>query len=188
MNQTAQITQLLKQSNEGDQSARERVLEILYKELHKIAKRYGGRGATLQPTALINEAYLKLFGGDTNFENRDMLLAYAALAMRQVVLNNAEKANARKRGGDQVKVTLQEWDSSAAMEVDYVALNQVLEQLDQAHPRHAQMLALRFFAGFENKEIAEILHVSEATVYKDLRFAKAWVNKKLSAVGAKLPQ
>lgn len=175
------ITQLLHQSNEGDFQARERVLEMLYKELHKIARRHGKHSETLRPTVLINEAYLKLFGNEKNFQNRENLLAYAALAMRQIVLNKIEKAGAQKRGGDAIKLTLQEWDKATSVDNDYVALNQVLEQLEEVHPRHAKMLALRFFAGFENKEIASVLEVSEATVYKDLRFAKAWVSRKLSA-------
>lgn len=180
VNTSAEITQLLQRSNEGDVGARERVLELLYQELHRIARRHGKSSETLRPTALINEAYLKLFGHTTHFQNRENLLAYAALAMRQIVLNKIEKAGALKRGGDAVKLTLQEWDQATSAEHDYVALNQVLEQLEAVHPRHAKMLALRFFAGFENKEIADLLEVSEATVYKDLRFAKAWVNRKLT--------
>ena len=83
MDTSAEITMLLNKSNDGDEQARDRVLALLYEELHRIAKRYKGR-ETMRPTVLVNEAYLKLFGNDAQFENRDMLFAYAALAMRQM--------------------------------------------------------------------------------------------------------
>lgn len=180
MDKAEEITILLKRSNKGDVGARDRVLELLYEELRRIASRHAWKvGETMRPTALVNEAFVKLFKNDASFENRDNLLACAALAMRQLILNNAEKARSKKRGGGQVNLTLEDWDGSNGLETDAVALNQVLEQLEKAHPRHAKLLGLCYFAGFKNREIAEILDVSESTVTKDLRFAKAWVKKKL---------
>jgi len=181
-----ELTVLLKRSNDGDDGARDQVLEMVYNDLHRIAKRHSYKaGETMRPTALVNEAYLKIFSGQTHIENRNNLFALAALAMRQVILNNAEKANTKKRGGDQVKVTLQDWDqSSDAFETDYVALNQALEDLEKVEPRYAQILGLCYFAGFKNKEIADVLEVSESTVYKDLRLAKAWLKRKLKQSGA----
>ena len=185
MKKAEEITQLLKRGNQGDTGARERVLELLYEELHRIANRHAWKvGETMRPTVLVNEAYVKLFKDHSHFENRENLLACAALAMRQLILNNAEKARASKRGGWQVNRTLEDWDGSSAFETDVVALNQVLEMLDHVHPRHARMLGLCYFAGFKNKEIARILDVSESTVVKDLRFAKAWVRKKLAETGS----
>ena len=181
MDTSAEITMLLNKSNDGDEQARDRVLALLYEELHRIAKRYKGR-ETMRPTVLVNEAYLKLFGNDAQFENRDMLFAYAALAMRQIVINSAQKAKAQKRGGDEVvKLTLQDWDHASDMEIDYVALDDVLSQLEKVHPRHARIICLHYFAGFKILEIADVLSVSEATVNKDLRFAKAWIKKKLKS-------
>ena len=181
MAQTSGMTQLLKLSHEGDQVAHEQVLQFLYDELHQMARRQVGlRGETLRPTALVNEVYIKLFKGRPLFEDCEKLLAYAAVAMRQVIVNYAQREKAQKRGGDRVQVTLNECDGTADSDLDFVALNQALEQLEKIHPRHARILGLYFFAGFKNSEIAHILEVSEATVYKDLRFAKAWVLKKLS--------
>ena len=182
MDPTEDITTLLKRSNEGDAQARADVLERIYGELRRIANRHAWKvGETLRPTALINEAYLKLFKTDTQFQNRENLFAYAALAMRQVILNNAEKARAQKRGGDRTVFSLEDADGAAPFKTDVVVLNEILENLEQVHPRHARMLGLCYFAGFKTKEIARILEVSESTVTKDLRFAKAWVRKKLSA-------
>jgi len=181
-----EITQLLKRSNDGDEAARERVMDLVYKEMHRIAKRHAWRaGETMRPTVLVNEAYVKLFKNQGSFENRENLLACAALAMRQLILNSAEKAGAAKRGGGELNFTLEEWDGSAPLQSDAVALNQVLEQLEQIHPRHARMLGLCYFAGFKNQEIADILQVSESTVVKDLRFAKVWIRKQLEKSGGK---
>ena len=184
MGQDHEITVLLERSNRGDVQAREHLLERIYEELRAIANRHAWKvGETLRPTALINEAFVKLFKGQHQFQNRENLFACAALAMRQLILNNAEKANARKRGGGGAKLTLQDWDGANDLELDVVALNQALESLEQVHPRHAQTLGLCYFAGFKLVEIAGILDVSESTVTKDLRFAKAWVRKKLMDLG-----
>ena len=179
--ESGEITQLLMRSNEGDAEARERILSIIYEELHRIANRHAWKvGETMRPTVLVNEAYVKLFKNQGQFQNRDNLLACAALAMRQLILNHAEKANAAKRGGGGMVFTLEDWDGSSEMETNALELNQVLEDLERVHPRHARMLCLKYFAGFQVQEIAEILEVSKSTVEKDLRFAKVWVRKKLS--------
>jgi len=180
-----ELAVLLNRSNEGDSGAREQVLELVYKDLHRMAKRHAYKaGETMRPTALVNEAYLKMFSGQGRIQNRNNLFALAALAMRQVILNNAEKVNTKKRGGDQMKLTLQEWDQPAGIETDYEALNEALDELEKVEPRYAQILGLCYFAGFKNKEIADVLEVSESTVYKDLRLAKAWLKRKLKKSAA----
>ncbi|CAM2063986.1 Sigma-70 family RNA polymerase sigma factor [Sulfidibacter corallicola] len=182
MSKATPITQLLEKSNQGDDQARDQVLELLYNELHRIARnQVRSRNGTLSPTALVNEAYLKLFKGEYQFVDRQNLLAYAAVAMRQVILNYAQAAKAQKRGGDVWKVTFQEWDSVPSMEADFAALNEVLEQLETVHPHLAKILGLSYFAGFKKAEIAELLDISEAKVYKDLKIAKTWIYKKLKA-------
>ena len=184
MEKAEEITVLLERSNRGDEDARGRVLEMLYDELHRIANRHAWKvGETLRPTVLINEAYIKLFKNKAQFANRENLFAYAALAMRQVILNTAEKNQAKKRGDGQMGLTLEDWDGASPMQTDCVALNEVLEQLERVHPRHARILGLCYFAGFKTREIAEALDLSESTVTKDLRFAKAWIRKKLEALG-----
>jgi len=179
MNRKRELTVLLDQFHE-DENARDRLLALIYQELHKMAKRYAYRaGETLRPTALVNEAFIKVFGKDSQFENRHKMFAHAALAMRQIVLNKAEAMKAGKRGGDAVRLSLQDWDGQPDLETDYEALNDVLTELEKIQPRYAQILGLCYFAGFKNKEIADIMGLSGTTVYADLRLAKAWLRKKL---------
>ncbi len=188
MDRAEEITLLLERGNQGDAGARERVLELLYDELHRMANRHAWKGGeTLRPTALINEAFIKLFKNNKRFENRENLFACAALAMRQLILNNAEKARAQKRGGGQAQLTLQEWDGPTDLNTNVVALNEALEKLERVHPRHAQILGLCYFAGFKTREIASFLELSESTVTKDLRFAKVWVRKKMQDAGESRP-
>lgn len=177
-----QLTLLIQRGNNGDELARERAVAIIYQELHRMAKRHArGEGETMRPTALVNEAFLKIFGGKTHFENRQHLMAHAALAMRQLVLNRAEKARAQKRGGNQANITLQDWDGSRDLELSYLELDQALEELERIQPRPAQILILSYFGGFKNREIAEFLDLNERTVYRDLLLAKSWLKMKLAA-------
>ena len=182
---TTEITVLIKRGNAGDVQARERAVTLLHHELHRLAKgRAYGEGETLRPTALVNEAFLKLFGRDVEYQNRNQLLAHAALAMRQIVLHKAERAKAQKRGGPRDQLTLEDWDGSARIESDYLDLHEALAELERIQPRYAQILMLAFFAGFKNEQISEVLEISERTVYRDRLLAKAWLRKKLAAAGA----
>ncbi|CAM2064347.1 Sigma-70 family RNA polymerase sigma factor [Sulfidibacter corallicola] len=180
MDDVTAITQLLAQSNQGDSEARGRVLELLYDELHRLARaQVRRRNHTLSPTALVNEAYMKLFGGNHQYVDRRNLLGYAAVAMRQIILNYAEAANAKKRGGEVLKVTFQDWSDVPPMETDFAALNEALEQLEAIHPHLAKVLGLSYFVGFKKSEIAELLGISETKIYKDLKIAKSWIYRKL---------
>ena len=185
MNLDPDLTQLIQRSNRGDAEAREEVVDIIYRELHRLARsRAYGEGETMRPTALVNEAFMKLFEGETQFEDRNQLLAHAALAMRQIVLNKAVKDKTKKRGGDNVKLSLEDWDGATSLDADYLALNEALEELERTRPRFAQILTLAFFAGFKNREIAGVLEVNERTVYRDLRLAKAWLKKRVGEINA----
>lgn len=182
---SSELTQLIKRSNQGDENAREEVVEVIYRELHRLARsRAYGEGETMRPTALVNEAFLKLFDRETQFEDRNQLLAHAALAMRQIVLNKAVKDKAQKRGGKEPKLSLEEWDGATSLDADYLALNEALAELERTRPRYAQILTLAFFAGFKNREIAEVLEVNERTIYRDLLLAKAWLKKRIGEINA----
>lgn len=174
------LTVLIQRGNQGDEAARDRAVTIIYEELHRMAKRRAvGEGETIRPTALVNEAFLKLFAGETRFQNRRHLLAHAALAMRQLVLNKAAKERAQKRGGEMKNLTLQDWDGAKPLESSYLALNRALEELERIQPRPAQVLMLSYFGGFKNREIAEFLELTERSVYRDLVLAKSWLKLKL---------
>jgi len=177
-----ELTVLIKRSCEGDEAARDQAVSMIYDELHRMARRRAwGEGETLRPTALVNEAFLKIFGKDVSYQNRNHLLAHAALAMRQVVLRKAERAKAQKRGGQDRDITLAEWDGSQSITSSYIELSQALEELERIQPRPAQILTLSYFAGFTNREIAEFLDLTERTVYRDLLLAKSWLKLKLDA-------
>lgn len=179
---TDQLTLLIKRSSEGDEVARDQAVALIYDELHRMAKhRAWGEGETLRPTALVNEAFLKLFGDGAQYENRNHLLAHAALAMRQVVLRKAERAKAKKRGGQNRDLTLADWDGSQSLASNYLELGEALEELERIQPRPAQILTLSYFAGFTNREIAEFLDLTERTVYRDLLLARSWLKLKLDS-------
>ena len=164
----------------------DQLFPLLYAELHAIASREmrGERpGHTLQPTALVNEVYLRLVGGSAtpSWRDRTHFLSTAARAMRHVLVDHARARSARKRGLG-LRVTLH--DDEAGYEegdstVDYLALDDALTRLAEAEPRWAQVVELRFFAGLEIAAIAEALQVSPITVSRDWRFAKAWLAERL---------
>lgn len=155
----------------------------LYEELRKLAEGYFRRqpqGHTLQPTALVHEAFLKLTAGSEAYADREHFLAVAATAMRQVLASHARRRRASKRGGDQLQVTftgleLPDLDQG----IDLVALDDVLGQLESLHPRQARVVAYRFFGGLTVPEISRVLDVSVTTVEKDWRRARAWLASEL---------
>jgi RNA polymerase sigma factor (TIGR02999 family) len=175
------VTRLLEAAVAGDQEALDRLVPLVYEDLRRVAHRQldrEGGGHTLQTTALIHEAYLKLAsGGSLSATSRTHFLALAARAMRQVLVDYARRRKAAKRGGGVISVTLgdepQPADTSAD---DLLALNEALEQLE---PRQRQVIECRFFGGMEEKDIAEVLGVSERTVRRDWVKARAWLYKSL---------
>ncbi|HEX2220468.1 MAG TPA: ECF-type sigma factor [Gemmatimonadales bacterium] len=175
------VTRLLEAAVAGDSQALDRLVPLVYEDLRRVAHRQldrEGGGHTLQTTALIHEAYLKLAaGGAMSATSRAHFLAIAARAMRQVLVDYARRRKATKRGGGVISVTLGDQASPADTSADdLLALDDALQQLD---PRQRQVIECRFFGGMEEKDIAEVLGVSERTVRRDWVKARAWLFKAL---------
>jgi RNA polymerase sigma factor (TIGR02999 family) len=174
------VTQLLAASSRGDSAAFEQLLPLVYNELHAIAARHmrGERpDHTLQPTALVHEAFLRLAGADVSFGDRTHFIRAASQAMRRVLVDHARARNAAKRGGN-LRITLDE--SLVAQDdrdVDLLVLDDALNRLAAAEPRWARVVELRFFGGLEITEVATVLDISPATAKRDWRFARAWLAK-----------
>lgn len=179
------ITQLLQAAAGGQDQAAAELLPLVYEELRRLADsqlRKGLPGHTLQPTALVHEAYLRLVGSlDPGWESRAQFFYAAARSMHNILVDHARQKLSLKRGGgfkrlDPSQVTL-------AVEVppdEMLALSEGLQRLEQLEPRMHQMVLLRFFAGMTNEETAEMLGVTTRTVERDWRFAKAWLHQELS--------
>lgn len=176
---TGDVTRLLEAAVAGDSQALDRLVPLVYEDLRRVAHRQldrEGGGHTLQTTALIHEAYLKLAaGGAMSATSRAHFLAIAARAMRQVLVDYARRRKAAKRGGGVISVTLGDQAHPADTSADdLLALDDALKQLD---PRQRQVIECRFFGGMEEKDIAQVLGVSERTVRRDWVKARAWLFK-----------
>jgi len=174
------VTQLLEAVREGDSRALDRLVPLVYEELRALAKRELYReqqGHTLHATALVHETYLKLAGSGMPASDRAHFLAIAARAMRQVLVDHARRRKAVKRGGDMVCTTLKDGGAPVEFRPDeLIALDQALEKLD---PRQRQIVEFRFFAGMEEKEVADVLGVSDRTVRREWVKARAWLYRAL---------
>lgn len=185
-----EVTQLLRAWSEGDADAFDRVLPLVYEELHRMAARYmaGERSSiTLQATALVNELCLRLLGWDAvRWQNRGHFFGVSARMMRRVLVDIARRRRADRRGGpDAVRVPLESIDIAASEPgADLLAVDMALEMLAVEDPRKAQVVELRFFGGLSIEETAEALGVSARTVHADWAFARAWLYRTLSAVHA----
>ena len=184
-NSDLQPTELLRAWSQGDESARERLIPLLYDELHRLARRYMRQERpdhTLQATALVNEAYLRLI--DVNrveWRNRTHFLALAAQLMRRILVDSARSRHRQKRGGDVVLVALDEaQDVGQQKGADVVALSDALTALAAIDLRMSQVVELRFFGGLSVNETADILSVSPETVLRDWKTAKVWLLRELS--------
>ncbi|NLC61453.1 MAG: sigma-70 family RNA polymerase sigma factor [Gammaproteobacteria bacterium] len=180
MADTADITRWLDAAREGDRAALDQVLATLYEELHSMARRQlsGQYGQTLDATALVHEAYLKLVGGrGARFEDRTHFFAYAASAMRSVVVDYARQRMARKRGGDQHRVTdlPEDLPGGLHLDEDMLALDAALEQLARVDERLARVVELRYFAGLSELEIGALLERSERSVRRDWQKARMFL-------------
>ncbi len=184
----AEITELLRAIDGGDASASGRLFERVYAELRKIARRQlrsVPQAETLSTTALVHEAYLKL-SGDARWSTRDRFhfFALTAQAMRQVLIDHARKRTRQKRGGRQVALTLEEVELPVAERAaELVALDGALAKLEQADPELARLVEWRFFGGLSVEEIAELLAVSDRTVKRHWRLARAFLFQELQAQG-----
>jgi len=173
------ITRLLAAASDGSDSAMDEVFEVVYPRLKEIARarRRGWQGAhTMNTTGLIHEAYLKVASGQGSFENRGHFYATTARAMRQVLINYAEKQAAKKRGGGATDVTLYDDDAVTDDAMDeLLTLNEALEKLEAMSPRQSKVVECLFFAGLNIPETAEALDISPATVKRDWAMARAWL-------------
>ncbi|MGH8722222.1 MAG: sigma-70 family RNA polymerase sigma factor [Burkholderiales bacterium] len=178
------LTLLLKAACSGDRGADARLYEAVYAELRRVAGanlRREAPGHTLQPTALVNEAYLRLAPACAS-ENRRHFFAAAAEAMRRILVDHARKRRSDKRGGGYERVTLSGVDvASETNEVDVLAVDAALGELAASRPRLAELVGLRCFAGMSIEEAAGALGVSPATAKRDWAFARAWLAERLGA-------
>lgn len=185
-----EVTQLLRAWSDGDADAFERVLPLVYEELHRMAARYlvGERSSiTLQPTALINELCLRLIGWDAvHWQNRGHFFGVSARMMRRVLVDIARRRRAERRGGpDAIRVPLDGIDVPASEPgADVLALDMALEMLAGEDARKAQVVELRFFGGLSIEETAEALGISARTVHADWAFARAWLYRTLTDLHA----
>lgn len=186
MNDSHDVTQLLLKWSSGNQDAFGELLPLVYKELQKIAHRYLSRennSNTLQTTALVHEAYLKLIDQNrVQWQNRAHFFGIAAQAMRRILVDNARQRLADKRGAGVEKVALEEGlvDVSDERAGSLIDLDEALQKLAEIDPQKSQLVELRYFGGLSIEETAEVIGVSIATVNRQWRTAKAWLYKEIS--------
>jgi RNA polymerase sigma factor (TIGR02999 family) len=183
---THEVTELLHDWSEGDESALERLMPLVYDELHRLAHQHIKRekpGHILQTSALINEAYLRLVDQPRiHWQNRAQFFGIAARVMRRILVDEARRRKSDKRGGDAIHVTLNEATNVAHEQAaNVVALDDALKTLEAIDPRQSRIVELRFFGGLSAGETAEVLKVSVGTVMRDWTFARAWLKNAMSA-------
>ena len=185
------VTRLLDEAASGDPNAAGALLPLVYDELRKLAaQRLADEkpGQTLQATALVHEAYLRLVGspvadapGSPTFNGRGHFFAAAAEAMRRILIDNAREKRALKRGGDRKRIPLEEVDPpDGTPPEDLLALDEALEQLTRLDPTAGQLVKLRYFAGLSVEQAATALNVATATAYRHWTFARAWLHSQLA--------
>lgn len=184
-NQTENLTQMLKQARAGKRESLDEFLPLVYGELKKIAayKLSLERGNhTLQATALVHEAYLRLVDQHSvDWQNRAHFFAIASEMMRRILVNYAEAHNAKKRGDGKTLISLDEVENLAGeSEVDLIFLDNALKELAEFDEAQARIVELKFFGGLTNEEAAEVMNVSESTVKREWRMARAWLTAKLT--------
>jgi RNA polymerase sigma factor (TIGR02999 family) len=179
------ITQLLIDWGEGDQAALEKLMPLVYSELRRLATNYLRRertGHTLQPTALVNEAYLKLVGQKSaKWQNRAQFFAISAQLMRRILVDHARRHQAEKRGGSEqqrLSITTAE-ELVKAPAIDLLALNEALDELAKMDPQQSRIVELKFFGGLSIDETAEVLGIGHATVEREWKSARAWLRRQL---------
>ena len=181
--QRAEITQLLNAWCKGDQDALERLAPAVESELHELARGYLSKEAadnTLQPTALVNEAYLRLIEWNAvEWQNRTHFYAVAAKIMRRVLVNQAVARNRRKRGGSAILVSLAEAGAAPDRSAEVIAVDEALKSLAKFDDRKSRIVELRFFGGLNAEETAEVLGISARTVHREWDLARAWLFREL---------
>jgi RNA polymerase sigma factor (TIGR02999 family) len=192
------VTRILNAIEQGDPQAADQLLPLVYDELRRLAAHKLARekpGMTLQPTALVHEAYLRLVAGEEapgqsgkSWDGRGHFFAAAAEAMRRILVDSARRKQRGKRGGDRQRVDLEERDEpleespveQLLVEEDILALNDALPRLEEEDPAAARIVRLHFFAGLSMDQVAEVLGVSRATVYRQWAYARAWLRDAMS--------
>ena len=180
-----EVTGLLARWSGGDKEAEEDLFRLVHQELRRIARRYVSRwrhGQTLQTTAVVNEAYVRLVTQrGSSWQDRAHFFAVSAKAMRHILIDDARSRGYAKRGGGLVRVTLDEaLVATLEKPADVVALDEALARLAEDYPRRSEVVELRYFGGLTNDEIAEVLKISPATVERDWRYARAWLHQRLA--------
>ncbi|MBV8631013.1 MAG: sigma-70 family RNA polymerase sigma factor [Silvibacterium sp.] len=174
-----EVTLLLLAMKDGDEAAAGKLLPLVYEELHRLATAFMKRerpGHTLQPTALINEAYMRLAGNNIDWQSHQHFIAVAARVMRRILVDYARAHKAAIRGGDLRRVELdEEMAVSEESAEEILAIDEALARLQSQSPRQAEIVELRYFAGFSVEEVAKILEISPRSVKRDWREAKVWL-------------
>lgn len=178
------ITLLLNRWSDGDERAMEELTPLVYAELKQLSMRIfrsENPGHTLQPTALVSELYEKLVDTDIRWSDRNHFFALSARIMRRILVSHARVKGAAKRGGEAIAVTLNDEmiDSAGDMDIEIMSLDRAIGELAEMDPRRAEMIELHYFGGLTYAELADVLKVSEATVYRDLRVANAWLRSRI---------
>ena len=181
-----QVTRLLQEWNEGDETALEQLMPLVHDELHRLAHQHLRReapGHILQTSALINEAYLRLVDQpEIRWENRNHFFGIATRLMRRILVDDARKRNAAKRGGSLIQVPLDDATSVAdEQSANVAALDDALQRLETIDARQGQIVELRFFGGLSIEETANVLQVSPGTVMRDWTFARAWLRNEMTS-------
>jgi RNA polymerase sigma factor (TIGR02999 family) len=185
MSSSENVSQLLVKWGEGDQAALDKLMPLVYTELRRLASNYLRRerqNHTLQPTALVNEAYLKLVDQKAHWQNRAQFYGVAAQLMRRILVDHAREHHAAKRGGtnqQRLSITSARAIAETPEEVDLLAVHEALEELKQFDPQQERIVELRFFGGLSIEETAEVLGVGHATVERDWKMARAWLRQRL---------
>jgi RNA polymerase sigma-70 factor (ECF subfamily) len=187
--QQHEITQLLAEWSDGNQSALDELYPLVYEELHRLARRYMSRerkGHTLQTTALINEAYVRLVDQrNVHWANRSHFFAISAQIMRRILIDHARRHAYAKRGGGAQQVSLEEVAIVAnEKSAEIIRLDEALTTLAKMDPRRCHVVELGYFGGLSNEEIAGVLNVSENTVTRDWNLARAWLHQQLTGSAA----
>jgi len=178
------VTALLNRMRGGDREAGDEVAGLVYEELHRIASRemrHEREGHTLQTTALVHEAYMRLAGSESlEIQNRGHFFAVASRQMRRILVDHARSSGAQRRGGSAIKVELDKLQIAAAeRSIDVILLDESLRELERLEPRAAKVVELRYFGGYTDKEVVEALGVSLATVRREWEFARSWLFDKM---------
>ena len=181
-----EVTQLLADWSRGDQTALDKLLPLVHEELRRLAHNYMRRenpGHTLQTTALVNEAYVRLVDQkEVHWQNRAHFFAVAAQVMRHILIDHARAHNRAKRGGKAERVPFEEATAmSPERASELLALDEALSELEKVDPRRSKVVELRYFGGLSIEETAEVLKVNPTTVSRDWRWAKAWLYKAVTS-------